>query len=314
MPWDDYNNAGDDSGGQLSLREIRQLLNYAREGGKIRRDNLIKACECLIRINREIVESGYYQSWKSVAFTRSRMESDLAYLVAAYRSLLSAAERAAHGVEDSPETRFFHGIDGNFRNLLKSLEKWSADFLTRLDNIPPSSAEDLAVYGRHEDAELNALIKQFESPEPVKDHVAIAEGLLKRHDDLSKTFEEMSYQKRILQHEDFMKNLIEVLDGLQRMVEGFGEFRKNHVVMGLVKAGELLAKRFESLLNKHGCYRMDLERTEFDLNLVEIVDRRHTLKTPHKHISAILSHGYVFRGKPIKIAQVQVATGTLRKK
>lgn len=308
MPWDNYNNTEEEEAG-LSLREIRQLLNYAREGGKVRRDNLIKACESLIRINRDIVESGYYQSWKSVAFTRSRMESDIAWLAAAYRSLLAAAERASQGAEDTPEMRFHHGIDANYRNLLKVLDKWSADLLARLDTIPPSSAQDLAIYGRHEDAELNDLIKQFEAPEDVKDYAGIARELLKRHDDLSRTFDEVSHQKRVINHEDLMKGLIEVFEGLQRLTEGFGEFRRNNLVMSLVKAAELLARRFESLLNKHGCYRMDLDKAELDLNLVEIVDRRHTLRMPHKHISAVLSHGYVFRGKPIKIAQVQVATG-----
>ena len=42
----------------------------------------------------------------------------------------------------------------------------------------------------------------------------------------------------------------------------------------------------------------------------EIVERRHTLQMKNRHVSKVLEHGYVYRGKPIKIAKVQVATGS----
>lgn len=309
MNWNTYQDEEEDT--RLTLSEIRTVVRYAGEGGNVRRDNLKAACDELVHMCREIANSGSYQSLKSVPYTRSRMESDLAYLVHAYQLLLEAAERAVSnaGEEDSVEKRFHTNLNANYRNLLKVLEKWSADFIERLENIPPSGPQDLKIFGRHSDDELDRLIKDYKAAGQTEPLAPIAQGLLKKREELINTLETVSHQKTVLQHEDLMKGLVAVLEGLERVRFGFEEFMKSDTVRGLMKAVDLLRERYEDLLNKHGCYRMDVEGNEYDLNQVEIVERKHTLRHKHKHVSKVLSHGFIYRGKPIKIARVEVATG-----
>lgn len=310
MVWDDYyNNGGEAQSARLTLTEARTILRHAAEGGSSRRENLKAACETLIDLTRAVVESGAYQSLKSVAFTRSRMEADLAYLVRAYEAVGQTTLRVFGNSDDETEQRFVQNFDANQRNLLKALEKWSADFMSRIGQIAPASPEDLKVYGKHSDPDLDQLVDAFQSGEEPRDYAAIGARLLGRHDQISREFDQVSHQKRQLQHEDLMKGLIGVFEGLERIRDGFRKIRRNETLSRLMKALELLLSHFESLMNKHGCYRLDLDDVEYNLNLVEIVDRRHTLQRKHKHVSKVLDHGYVYRGKPIKIARVQVATG-----
>jgi molecular chaperone GrpE len=162
-----------------------------------------------------------------------------------------------------------------------------------------------------------------EQPVPVVEQdAAIPErkgtaDFLRQVSDLLAENEKLAVTARLLEHDKgdsdemltYVKRILPVLDGFERMLEMGREHGDDPVIMNWLISIESLYFRFKNLLEKHGLFGIEAVGQPVNLDLHEVVEYRYSPDHEPETVIAVRQRGYVFRGRLIRDAQVVVARG-----
>jgi len=291
----------------LNLSEIRQVAAHAREAGAGSAANVRHAARSAFHLCEIIERSPVYQSLRTRPTTQEEFESDLACVIASYRFLLARIERSRLPVQSDKARTLADGLDANFRNLLKSLPRYAPTTSRRLSKTRPSKPDDAARVEPFMDENLERTGRRVEEAEAGEELLDLAEWLLTKREELLERIRENPALRRPLPGEGLMRALIRCLEALERILDGFRSIPASAELESFLSAAENTRYLFESFLRKHAVYRMDLEGTRFDTDLAEAVEKVITADAKHHHVANVVSHGYYYMGKPIRVARVSVA-------
>jgi molecular chaperone GrpE (heat shock protein) len=299
--------ASQPDGDYLSLSEIRQVVSRGREGGGGPLSNLQHATRSAYHLCEAIVRSPAYQSLRTRPPTLEEFESDLACVIASYRWLLARIEKSRLAVKIEKVRVLEDSLDANFRNLLKALPRYAPSTSKRLSKIQPSKPEEAARVEPYVDRDLARAGRRIEASASADELLDLAGELLEKREELVRQIRERPAPRSPLPGEGLMRGLIRCLLALERVLEGFRAIPTSPELKAWLSSAENIRHLFESFLNKHGVYRMDVEGTRLDLDAVEVVEKVFTSKAEHHHVTKVVSDGFYYLGKPIKVARVGVA-------
>jgi len=291
----------------LSLSETRQVVSHYREGGSGPLANLVRAARSAAHLCAAIVDSPVYRSFRTRPTTQEVFESDLACVIASYRWLLARIEKSRLPVKVEKVRVLEDSLDANFRNLLKALPRYAPSTAKRLAKTRPSKPDEAARVEPHVDQDLERARQRIEAAESATELLELAEALLAKRDELVRLIRQHPGLRRPLPGEGLIRALIRCLESLERILEGFRAIPPSPELDSFLSAAENIRHLFESFLQKHGVYRMDIEGTPLDLDLAEAVEKVVTVKAEHHEVTKVVSAGYYYLGKPVKVARVEVA-------
>lgn len=100
---------------------------------------------------------------------------------------------------------------------------------------------------------------------------------------------------------DIVKKILPVLDDLERALQ-------NRPVDESWASGiELIARKFQSVLDSEGIKRIEAEGTEFDPNFHEAISNEPSEEVASGHVIAVVQNGYMLGERVIRPALVRVA-------
>ena len=150
--------------------------------------------------------------------------------------------------------------------------------------------------------DVNALMKQLEEAE-----AQVAEH---RSDLQRERAEFVNYKNRIVRDQetsranmkgDILQKVLPVLDDLERALQ-------NRPADDAWAGGiELIARKFQSVLESEGVTRIDAEGKPFDPNFHEAISHEPNGDVPSEHVIAVVRNGYVIGERVIRPALVRVA-------
>ena len=169
-----------------------------------------------------------------------------------------------------------------------------------LDNQAEAVAE--AEVGEQASAEAEALKSQLKEAE--------AKAAEYKDSWMRSQAEFQNYRKRVERDNDAMKTLMKgdivkkvlpVLDDLERAVQ-------NRPTDDLWANGiELIARKFQGVLESEGIKRIEAEGAEFDPNFHEAISNEPSDEVESGHVIAVVQNGYMLGERVIRPALVRVA-------
>ncbi|MBI5933719.1 MAG: nucleotide exchange factor GrpE [Chloroflexi bacterium] len=150
--------------------------------------------------------------------------------------------------------------------------------------------------------DVNALMKRLEEAE--------AQAAEHRSDLQRERAEFVNYKNRIMRDQetsranmkgDILQKVLPVLDDLERALQ-------NRPVDDAWAGGvELIARKFQSVLESEGVKRIEAEGEPFDPNFHEAISHEPNSDVPSEHVIAVVRNGYVIGERVIRPALVRVA-------
>jgi molecular chaperone GrpE (heat shock protein) len=127
--------------------------------------------------------------------------------------------------------------------------------------------------------------------------------------------EKLAVTTRLLEREkgesdempSFVKRVLPVLDGFERILEMGREHAEDAAIMNWLQSLESLYYRFRNLLEKYGLFGVEAVGQPVNLDLHEVVEYRYSPDHEPDTVIAVRQRGYVFRGRLLRDAQVVVA-------
>jgi len=107
--------------------------------------------------------------------------------------------------------------------------------------------------------------------------------------------------------EHFMKKMIPILDGFERIMELAHEYPPSKELDNWFKSVETVYFRFLNLLEKYGLKALDTIGKPVNLNYHDVVEYRATLNYQPDIVISERQRGYFFKNKLIRDAKVVVA-------
>lgn len=291
----------------LNLSEIRQVVIHGRERGRAILSNCLHAARSACHLCETIVGSPVYQSLRTRAPALEEFESDLACVIASYRWLLARIEKSRLPVKVEKVRVLEDSLEANLRNLLKALPRYAPSTSKRLSNTRPSKPEEAGRVKPSVDKDLERARRRIEEVESAEELLDLAEELLEKREELVRRVRENPALRRPLPGESLMRGLIRCLLSLERVLDGFRSMPTSPELKAWLSSAENIQHLFESFLKKHGVYRMDVEGTRFDVDVAEAVEKVFTSKAEHHQVTKVVSDGFFYMGKPIRVARVGVA-------
>lgn len=166
----------------------------------------------------------------------------------------------------------------------------------------PVEATELSENGEQANVEIEALMKQLEQ----------AEAKVAEHRDgwQRAQAEFVNYKNRIARDQetsrtnmkgDILKKILPVLDDLERALQ-------NRPADDAWAGGvELIARKFQSVLESEGLTRIDAEGKPFDPNFHEAISHEPNDEVESGHVIAVVQNGYFLGERVIRPALVRVA-------
>jgi molecular chaperone GrpE len=151
-------------------------------------------------------------------------------------------------------------------------------------------------------AEVEALKKQLEEAEAraseYKDSWMRSQAEFQNY---KKRLERDNDMMRMHMKGDIIKKILPVLDDLERALQ-------NRLADDLWASGiELIARKFQSVLDGEGIKRIEAEGREFDPNFHEAISNEPNDEVESGHVIAVVQNGYMLGERVIRPALVRVA-------
>jgi len=151
-------------------------------------------------------------------------------------------------------------------------------------------------------AEVEALKKQLEETEAraseYKDSWMRSQAEFQNY---KKRLERDNDMMRMHMKGDIIKKILPVLDDLERALQ-------NRLADDLWASGiELIARKFQSVLDGEGIKRIEAEGREFDPNFHEAISNEPNDEVESGHVIAVVQNGYMLGERVIRPALVRVA-------
>ena len=300
-------NGAQSDDGPLSVSEIRQILSHYRREGKGNVKNLLHAARSAHDLCERVTRSPVYQSMRTRPSSKEVFESDVAWLITSYRWLLERVKRIGFSERDESTKRLYRNLDANLKNLLKTLQKGAPHLVNRLSEIVPSTPAQASRCEGYVDEDLRRIGKRINEGTCAAELLSLVDELLKKRTVLVRQVRENPALRESLPEETLMQSLANTLDSLQQIARGFSSTRTTPELEPHLATTKNMAQLFESFLNKHGVYRMEVKDSHVDPDLVEVVETQFTARSQRHHVTKIVSEGFFYLGKPIKVARVGVA-------
>ncbi len=105
-----------------------------------------------------------------------------------------------------------------------------------------------------------------------------------------------------------LENLLPVVDNFERALDAMGKATE----VGQVHAGiEMIYRQMQDFLTKSGVAPMEAKGQPFDPNLHEAIAQMESLDLPDETVMAEVQKGYLYNGKVLRHAMVQVSRNPL---
>lgn len=105
-----------------------------------------------------------------------------------------------------------------------------------------------------------------------------------------------------------LENLLPVVDNFERALEHMGKATE----VAQVRSGvEMIYRQLQDYLTKSGVSPMEAKGKPFDPNLHEAIHQQETTEVPDETVLAEVQKGYIFNGKVLRHAIVQVSRNPL---
>ena len=172
----------------------------------------------------------------------------------------------------------------------EQIEETQAEAVAEAEVVEQVSAEVDALKRQLEDAEA----KLAESVEGWQRSVADFQNYKKR-------VERDNELMRASMKGDILKKVLPVLDDLERALQN------RPVDESWANGIELIARKFQTMLESEGVKRIEAEGTEFDPNFHEAISHEPNGEVKSGHVIAVVQNGYVLGERVIRPALVRVA-------
>jgi molecular chaperone GrpE len=151
-------------------------------------------------------------------------------------------------------------------------------------------------------AEIEALKKQLEEAEAKVSEYK--DGLLRSQAEFQnyrKRMERDNELTKALMKGDVIKKILPLLDDLERALQ-------NRPADDLWANGiELIARKFQNIVESEGVKRIEAEGAEFDPKFHEAISNEASEEVPSGHVIAVVQNGYMLGERVIRPALVRVA-------
>ncbi len=138
---------------------------------------------------------------------------------------------------------------------------------------------------------------------------AAHDAALRSHAELDnfrkRSFRELEEQRKYAGI-SLMRDLLPVLDNLDRAIQA-AEQSENST--GLLEGVSMVAQHLHSVLDQHGCKRIEAKGSAFDPNLHEAIGQVHCSEFPAGVVADATTVGYELHGRVVRPSQVFVSLG-----
>jgi molecular chaperone GrpE len=169
-------------------------------------------------------------------------------------------------------------------------------------NETETTAEEMPLDGGQVSAEVEALKRQLEETEAkvseFKDSWLRSQAEFQNY---KRRIERDNELVKVSMKGDIIKKILPLLDDLERALQ-------NRAVDDLWASGiELIARKFQNIIESEGVKRIEAEGAEFDPNFHEAISNEPSDEVESGHVIAVVQNGYMFGERVIRPALVRVA-------
>jgi molecular chaperone GrpE len=120
-----------------------------------------------------------------------------------------------------------------------------------------------------------------------------------------RSFREMEDQRKYASL-PLMRDLLPVVDNLDRAIQAAEQSESS---TGLLEGVSMVAQHLHSVLDQHGCKRIEAKGSLFDPNLHEAIGQLHCSEFPAGTVAEATTVGYELHGRVVRPSQVFVSLG-----
>jgi molecular chaperone GrpE len=169
-------------------------------------------------------------------------------------------------------------------------------------NETEATAEEMPLDGGQVSAEVEALKRQLEETEAkvseFKDSWLRSQAEFQNY---KRRIERDNELVKVSMKGDIIKKILPLLDDLERALQ-------NRAADDLWASGiELIARKFQNIIESEGVKRIEAEGAEFDPNFHEAISNEPSDEVESGHVIAVVQNGYMFGERVIRPALVRVA-------
>lgn len=144
----------------------------------------------------------------------------------------------------------------------------------------------------------------------LEQELAVAhDAALRSHAELDnfrkRSFRELEEQRKYAGL-SLMRDLLPVLDNLDRAIQAS---EQNESSTGLLDGVSMVAQQLHSVLDQHGCKRIEAKGSTFDPNLHEAIGQLHCSEFAAGLVAEATTVGYELHGRVVRPSQVFVSLG-----
>jgi molecular chaperone GrpE len=169
-------------------------------------------------------------------------------------------------------------------------------------NETEAAVEEMPLDGGQVSAEVEALRRQLEETEAkvseLKDNWLRSQAEFQNY---KRRIERDNELVKVSMKGDIIKKILPLLDDLERALQ-------NRAADDLWANGiELIARKFQNIIESEGVKRIEAEGAEFDPNFHEAISHEPSDEVESGHVIAVVQNGYMFGERVIRPALVRVA-------